>query len=85
MTSSYSGFNDGGLSPVSILSAMSGSLGTAANQLSDLLNNNFDPTNPNSVTLLQIYTENLNALLTATSNSIKSVFDDARAVLQNIS
>lgn len=80
------GFGNGtGLSPTSILNAMSPSLGAASNQLSALLDDNFDPTNPNSITLLQIYTENLNALLTATSNAMKSVFDDARAVLQNIS
>ncbi len=84
MTTPYTGFTTV-LSPTSILNAMSGSLGIASNQLTDLLNNNFDPTNPNSITLLQIYTENLNALLTATSNAMKSVFDDARAVLQNIS
>lgn len=73
------------LSPNTILNSMSNALTNAANQLNSLLTNNFDPTNPNDVTLLQIYTENLNALMTATSNAIKSVFNDAQAVIQNIS
>jgi len=74
------------LSPASILNAMSTALGNAANNLSGLLNSgSFDPTNPNDVTLLQIYTETLNALMSATSNAIKSVYDSATAVIRNIS
>lgn len=84
MTQDPVGFSTN-LSPSQILNAMSPALGKASSNLEALLNDNFDPTNPNSITLLQIYTENLNALLTATSTAMKSVFDDARAVIQNIS
>jgi hypothetical protein len=79
------GFDTSGLTPQAILNAMSPALNTAASNLSSLLSNNFDATDSNAVILLQIYTEQLNALVTATSNSIKSVYENATAVIRNIS
>lgn len=44
----------------------------------------FNPTNSNDVLLLQIATEQLSAIVTASSNAMKSVYQTAATVLQNI-
>lgn len=79
------GFDSSGVTPSGILNAMSSALSNASTQLADLLNGNFNATDSNSVVLLQIYTEQLSALMSVTTNAIKSVYENATAVIRNIS
>lgn len=78
------GFDTGGLSPAGILNAMSPALSNASTQLANLLSN-FNATDTNQVVLLQVYTEQLSALMATTTNAIKSVYDSVNSVIRNIS
>jgi hypothetical protein len=44
----------------------------------------FDPTNSNQVILLQIATQQLQAIVTASSNTLKAIFTAASSVIANI-
>lgn len=77
------GFDTGGLSPFGVLNAMSPALSNASKQLADLLKN-FNATDTNSVVLLQVYTEQLSALMSTTTNAIKSIYDSVNAIIRNI-
>ena len=78
------GFDTGGLSPAGVLNAMSSALSNASTQLANLLSN-FNATDTNQVVLLQVYTEQLSALMSTTTNAIKSIYDSVNAVIRNIS